>query len=53
MTWWKCSECGYTFEADAPPERCPSCNEACTFTDVTCYIPECGGEVGGHPDERL
>jgi rubredoxin len=42
MTHWKCSNCAYTFEAEAPPDNCPSCKEACTFSDVTCYIPECG-----------
>ncbi len=42
---WKCSKCGYTQEADpgvAPPETCPMCKEKCEFTNVTCYIPECG-----------
>ena len=43
MTQWQCSNCGYTFGAEGPPERCPSCKQACTFSDVTCYIPECGG----------
>ncbi len=38
MTNWKCQECGYTLEADAPPEICPSCNKKCLFKDVTCYI---------------
>jgi len=50
---WKCSNCGYTFEAAQPPERCPSCHEACTFLNVTCYIPECGGPGAGGVDERL
>ena len=43
MTQWKCSSCSYTFEAETTPDRCPSCKKACTFLDVTCYIPECGG----------
>ena len=43
MTQWKCSNCGYTFGADTVPEQCPSCKQACTFSDVTCYIPDCGG----------
>ncbi len=42
-TWWKCSQCGYTVKKAQPPEKCPSCNEPCAFTDVTCYTPECGG----------
>ena len=42
MTSWKCQECGYTLEADAPPKECPSCKKLCLFNDVTCYIPECG-----------
>lgn len=43
MTKWSCSSCGYVFDAETVPENCPSCNEACTFRDVTCYVPECGG----------
>jgi len=43
MTHWKCSNCEHTFEVEAPPEHCPSCKQVCTFSDVTCYIPECGG----------
>jgi rubredoxin len=42
---WKCSHCGYTFEAEAakaPPQACPSCKEKCEFLNVTCYVPECG-----------
>jgi rubredoxin len=39
---WKCSKCGYTLKADAPPETCPQCKEKCEFLNVTCYIPECG-----------
>jgi rubredoxin len=42
MNDWKCSKCGYALKADAPPEKCPSCNETCEFVNVTCYIPECG-----------
>jgi rubredoxin len=41
--WWKCSNCGYTFQVPAPPETCPSCKEKCAFMDATCYTPECGG----------
>ncbi|MFO7754310.1 MAG: hypothetical protein R6V41_14465 [Desulfobacteraceae bacterium] len=41
MTSWKCQNCGYTFEADAPPNECPSCKEKCEFVDNTCYTPDC------------
>jgi len=51
MTQWKCSNCGYTFGAETVPERCPSCKQSCTFSDVTCYIPDCGGP--GKIDPRL
>ena len=51
MIKWSCSNCGYVFDAESVPERCPSCNEACTFRDVTCYTPECGGP--GNIDPRL
>ena len=40
--YWKCSECGYTLQADVPPDECPSCNEKCEFKNVSCYAPECG-----------
>ena len=43
MNHWMCSECNYTFKAEAPPEKCPGCHAKCVFFDVTCYVPECGG----------
>lgn len=49
MIKWRCSNCGYVFEKDKPPKECPSCKEKCTFTDVTCYTPECGGEKNIDP----
>ncbi len=51
MNWWMCSECDYVFEAEIPPDTCPNCGEKCTFLNVTCYIPECGGP--GNLDRRL
>ncbi len=51
MTQWKCSNCSYTFGAETVPDRCPSCKQTCTFSDVTCYIPDCGGP--GNIDPRL
>ncbi len=42
---WKCSKCGYTFDAavgKTPPESCPDCKEKCEFLNVSCYIPDCG-----------
>jgi rubredoxin len=51
MTAWQCSNCGYQLKADEPPEKCPACHEKCAFTDISCYIPECGGE--GNIDPRL
>ena len=51
MTEWKCDNCGYTATAEAPPgDVCPSCNEKCTWLNVTCYIPDCGPEG---VDQRL
>jgi len=41
MANWKCSNCGYALEADAPPNECPSCKEKCEFLDNTCYTPDC------------
>ena len=40
--YWKCSNCGHTLQAAAPPDVCESCHEKCEFKDVTCYAPECG-----------
>jgi rubredoxin len=41
MASWKCSNCGYELEQEAPPEKCPSCKEKCAFLDNTCYTPDC------------
>ena len=56
MPWFKCNKCGYTLSGDAPPadSTCPSCKQKCTFSDVTCYIPECDHKDGKeHIDHRL
>jgi len=50
MASWKCGNCGYTLEADTPPEQCPSCKEKCEFLDTTCYTPDC---PPGGIDERI
>ena len=50
---WKCSNCGYTMEALAPPDQCPSCHQQCEFINVTCYTPDCGGPGTGTIDPRL
>jgi len=51
--WWKCSECGYTFQDEQPPEMCPGCKEKCAFIDASCYTPECGGPESGNPDPQV
>ena len=40
--YWKCTNCGYTLQAETPPDECSSCREKCEFVDITCYTPECG-----------
>ncbi len=46
-TQWKCSMCGYQpEETEVPPEKCPGCNQTCSFIDATCYIPECDASEG-------
>ena len=50
---WKCSECGFVLEAEAPPEQCPECEKKCAFINITCYIPDCGGPGQGTSDNRL
>jgi rubrerythrin len=44
MPSWKCSHCGYSLEAETPPEQCPSCKKKCEFLDNTCYTPDCESE---------
>ena len=51
LTYWKCDGCGLTITAATLPDACPSCGEKCSFRNVTCYIPECGGP--GHIDQRI
>ncbi|NLL90672.1 MAG: hypothetical protein GX226_06220, partial [Dehalococcoidales bacterium] len=38
-------------QAELPPEKCPNCHVKCIFSDVTCYIPECGGP--GHLNRKM
>ena len=49
MTKWQCIECGYFFDGVKPPDKCPGCNANCTYTDVSCYRPECGGPANPDP----
>ncbi len=49
MAKWQCVQCGYFFDGAKPPEKCPGCQATCTYTDVTCYRPECGGPVNVDP----
>ncbi len=44
MASWKCGNCGYTLEAETPPDQCPSCKEKCEFLDNSCYTPDCQHE---------
>ena len=49
MTHWMCTTCGYYYQGSAPPDKCPGCNLACAFNDVTRYRPDCGGESNVDP----
>jgi rubrerythrin len=54
--WWKCNGCGYMIQLDIgklTPNPCPACKNDCTFTNVTCYKPECGGPQSGNFDPTL
>jgi rubredoxin len=55
MPYWICSQCDYICEVDIPDETCPSCHNKCVFSDVTCYLPECGCTDSGKEsvDTRL
>jgi len=50
---WSCNNCGYVFTAEEVPNTCPSCKQKCTFVNVTCYTPDCGGPESGNIDPRL
>jgi rubredoxin len=41
--YWMCESCGHCTSDLQPPEKCPHCDAKCSFRDVTCYRPECGG----------
>lgn len=49
MSKWQCVECGYFCDGAKPPDSCPGCQAHCTYTDVTCYRPECGGPPNADP----
>jgi len=49
MSKWQCVECGYFVDEAKPPDLCPGCRAHCTYTDVTCYRPECGGPPNPDP----
>ena len=51
LPYWKCSECKFLITAKSPPDTCPECNARCSFVDVTCYEPDCGGN--GKLDPRI
>lgn len=51
MTYWMCDKCNFVIESPKPPDPCPGCKIRCTFSDVTCYTPECGG--AGSLDSKL
>jgi len=50
MAKFMCTICKYSIEGNTPPEKCPSCGNACSFVDATCYTPECGCEGNLNPD---
>jgi len=49
MPFWMCSICGHCLNDLRPPGQCPNCRQTCSFRDVTCYRPECGGEHNVDP----
>jgi rubredoxin len=54
--WWKCNGCGYLIQQEVgkqTPNPCPACKKECTFTNVTCYKPECGGAQSSNFDPSL
>jgi CRP-like cAMP-binding protein len=45
MAHWMCTTCGYYLQISDPPDKCPSCEQACVFNNVTCYRPGCEGQI--------
>lgn len=45
MLHWMCTTCGYYLQISPPPNKCPSCEQTCVFTNVTCYRPGCKEQV--------
>lgn len=39
MAHWMCTTCGYHLQTQAPPNKCPGCEQTCVFANVTCYRP--------------
>ena len=39
MNSWKCDSCGAQYDANEPPEICPSCGKPCEFREITNYVP--------------
>lgn len=51
MAYWMCKSCGHCLKDLQPPDECPICRQRCSFANVTCYTPECGGER--NPDPKV
>jgi CRP/FNR family cyclic AMP-dependent transcriptional regulator len=45
MAHWMCTTCGYYLQISDPPNKCPSCEQTCVFTNVTCYRPGCEEQI--------
>ena len=39
MNSWKCDSCGAQYDANEPPEICPSCGKSCEIREITNYVP--------------
>lgn len=54
MEYFMCCSCGYLLklnvEEGAPPNECPSCQQAGAFVNVTSYRPDIGE---GKADEKI
>ena len=49
MAYWMCRICGHCVNTVKLSDECPHCRETCSFGDVICYRPECGGEQNIDP----
>ena len=49
-TEWICSVCGYVYEGDRPPAKCPVCGAKREYFDPVPDAEDAEDQLGGLPD---